>query len=126
MNLEAPLFSISFGQSAVFLIGGQEKSDPGTPILLRSGDVLVMAKESRLCYHAVPCIFHGADEIWNKIEDEVTEEVRDDNINDSLDKDLWSKCLENDFWKPFNMYLSECRINLNVRQVLNKGQVVIN
>ena len=53
-NLSAPLISISLGLSAVFLIGGSTLAEPPTPILLRSGDVLVMAGESRMAYHALP------------------------------------------------------------------------
>lgn len=115
VNLEAPLFSISFGQAAVFLIGGRDKSDPATPLLLRSGDVLVMAKESRLCYHAVPRILHGSEERWNELGEEGEEKCSENN-------DLWSKCRDSGFWRPFDMYLRDCRINLNVRQVLNKDQ----
>lgn len=108
VNLEAPLFSISFGQSAVFLIGGPDKALPATPILLRSGDVLVMAKESRLCYHAVPRILHGAVETWNGVgEDQESH------------RELFSD------WLAYGEYLKDCRINLNVRQVLNKNQMRI-
>ena len=53
-NLSAPLISISLGLSAVFLIGGPSLAESPTPILLRSGDVLVMAGESRMAYHALP------------------------------------------------------------------------
>lgn len=113
INLDAPLFSISFGQSAIFLIGGPNRSDPATPILLQSGDILVMSKESRLCYHAVPRILHGCTEKWNELEQ---------TDSNSTQNDLWSSCGESAFWSPFNSYLKDCRINLNVRQVLNKDQ----
>ena len=36
------LVSISFGQSAIFLIGGKDKSVKPVPLLLESGDVLVL------------------------------------------------------------------------------------
>lgn len=115
VNLDAPLFSISFGQSAIFLIGGPERSDAATPILLQSGDILVMSKESRLCFHAVPRILNGCEEKWNDLEDRKDSTFPED--------DLWSSCCKSAFWKPFNEYLKDCRINLNVRQVLNKDQV---
>lgn len=115
LNLDAPLFSISFGQSAIFLIGGRHKSDPASPILIRSGDVLVMTRESRLCYHAVPRILHKSEETWN----DFTEE------NSHPSDILCNSCKDSEQWEPFNMYLNDCRINLNVRQVLNKDQVGI-
>lgn len=111
LNLDAPLFSISFGQSAIFLIGGRDKPDPASAILIRSGDVLVMTKESRLCYHAVPRIFHNSEETWNDFTEGHTIEL------DSL----WNTCQDKDF-SNYNTYLKDCRINLNVRQVLNKDQ----
>lgn len=116
VNLEAPLFSISFGQSAIFLIGGPEKCNPATPILLRSGDVLVMSKESRLCYHAVPRILKGAEEVWN--EELETTEGQEQEEEDNL----WTRCRDKQFWQAYDEYLRECRINLNVRQVLNNDQ----
>ncbi|OXU17662.1 hypothetical protein TSAR_016054 [Trichomalopsis sarcophagae] len=45
---EAPLFSISFGQTAIFLIGGHKQEDPAHALFLRSGDVVVMSGDSRL------------------------------------------------------------------------------
>ena len=48
--------SHSFGQDAIFLIGGQTKVMPPTAVLLHSGDICVMSGESRLAYHAVPRI----------------------------------------------------------------------
>uniref|UniRef100_A0AC35UHK5 Fe2OG dioxygenase domain-containing protein n=1 Tax=Rhabditophanes sp. KR3021 TaxID=114890 RepID=A0AC35UHK5_9BILA len=55
-NLGKPLVSLSFGQSAVFLLGGVEEECATEAILLNSSDIMVMSKECRLCYHAVPKI----------------------------------------------------------------------
>ncbi|BFZ07639.1 hypothetical protein BsWGS_10678 [Bradybaena similaris] len=52
----APLFSISFGQTAIFLLGGSTKSMKPVSVFLRSGDVCVMSGQCRLAYHAVPRI----------------------------------------------------------------------
>lgn len=46
----------SFGQTAIFLLGGKTKEEQPSAMFLKSGDIVVMAKESRLCYHAVPKI----------------------------------------------------------------------
>eukprot|EP00794_Sanderia_malayensis_P003371 gene3371-3860_t len=55
-ELNAPLISVSFGQPAVFLMGGKTKDIKPEAIWLRSGDIVIMAGESRTAYHAVPCI----------------------------------------------------------------------
>lgn len=90
--LDSPLFSISFGQNAIFLLGGTEKSEEVFPILVASGDVIVMSGESRLCYHAVPRVF-------------------------CTNAKPWSLSEENSDWKPFDDYLADSRINVNIRQV---------
>ena len=46
----------SYGQSAVFLVGGERKSVSPQAIVLHSGDVLIMSGPSRLAYHGVPRI----------------------------------------------------------------------
>lgn len=48
--------SPSFGQTAIFLLGGTKKSDKPSALFIRSGDVVVMSGKSRLCFHAVPKI----------------------------------------------------------------------
>ncbi|KAG7197338.1 hypothetical protein KM043_018450 [Ampulex compressa] len=48
INIEAPLFSISFGQTAIFLIGGLSQEDAAKALFLHSGDVIVMSGKSRL------------------------------------------------------------------------------
>lgn len=48
--------SCSFGQSAIFLVGGKSKQVRPQALLLHSGDVVIMAGESRLAYHGVPKI----------------------------------------------------------------------
>lgn len=56
LDHDAPLISISFGQDAIFLLGGPTKATKPTAILLHSGDICVMSGPSRLAYHAVPRI----------------------------------------------------------------------
>lgn len=109
-SLECPLFSVSFGQSAIFLIGGRDKECDALPILLNSGDVLVMSEESRLCYHSVPRVFTSDISIapWNANED--IAHCSDLNENDIRE------CLGVN-WKKFEKYIADSRINVNVRQV---------
>ncbi|KAJ9589644.1 hypothetical protein L9F63_017133 [Diploptera punctata] len=92
---EAPLFSFSFGQSAIFLLGGQTLEEKPTAMLIRSGDIVVMTAESRLCYHGVPRILPADETPWTG----------------NNDKD----------WEPFESYMESSRINMNVRQVLPAG-----
>jgi alkylated DNA repair protein alkB family protein 1 len=54
--MSEPIISISLGRSAIFLIGGRSKDVKPVPILIRSGDVVIMSKESRYAYHGVPFI----------------------------------------------------------------------
>jgi len=51
-----PIVSISIGCSALFLIGGDQKSITPTPILVRSGDAIIMSGRSRYSYHGIPTI----------------------------------------------------------------------
>lgn len=115
-NLEAPLFSFSFGQTAIFLIGGKTIEDIAIPMFLRSGDILMMSKESRLCYHGVPKILQVDSRKWCSLEDE-----NDKNIPKEY-KETVSLCKEDTSWKPFGDYLNHSRINMNVRQVLYDGE----
>ena len=54
-----PIVSVSLGDAARFVIGGLSRRDPTSPIILRSGDVLVMGGPSRLRYHGVTRILPG-------------------------------------------------------------------
>lgn len=107
--LDSPLFSVSFGQSAIFLIGGREREDEVLPIILNSGDILVMSDDSRLFYHAVPCVFHCDQKPW--IDSEDMSRCSD------LPQDELAQCVRSAEWKHFESYLADSRINVNVRQV---------
>jgi DNA oxidative demethylase len=54
-----PIVSVSLGDAARFVIGGLSRKEPTSPIVLRSGDVLVMGGPSRLRYHGVTRILAG-------------------------------------------------------------------
>lgn len=83
----------SFGLSAIFLIGGRSLDVKPTAILIRSGDTIIMSKESRLCYHGVPKVFSAEN-------------------NQYLN-------YENEWEDSFKNYMQVTRININVRQVNN-------
>lgn len=92
---KAPLFSFSFGQSAIFLLGGKTLEEKPTAILIRSGDIVVMTGESRLCYHGVPRILCADEAPWRGNSDKG--------------------------WQPYESFMESSRINMNVRQVLQAG-----
>ncbi|XP_047366699.1 nucleic acid dioxygenase ALKBH1 isoform X1 [Vespa velutina] len=102
-NVEAPLFSISFGQTAIFLIGGLSQEDPADALFLRSGDIIVMTGKSRLRYHGIPKILSSQLVPWDMDETETN---------------------END-WIHAKKYISKARININVRQVLKASQLTL-
>jgi alkylated DNA repair protein alkB family protein 1 len=98
----SPLVSISLGNAAIFLIGDLTRDTEPIPILLRSGDVLIMSGPAcRRAYHGVPRILETTlPEHFSQPPDS------DDEIMD---------------WEPYKDYMSNTRININVRQVFPKG-----
>ena len=54
-----PIVSVSLGDAARFVIGGTTRKEHTLPIILRSGDVLVMGGPSRLRFHGVTKILPG-------------------------------------------------------------------
>jgi len=54
-----PIVSVSLGDAGRFVIGGLSRRDPTNPVMLRSGDVLVMGGPSRLRYHGVTRVLPG-------------------------------------------------------------------
>lgn len=121
----------SFGQSAIFLIGGKSKQTKPTPILLRSGDVVIMSRDARLAYHGVPrilppseggevpacltteAVMHGAHCDGCSIEQEGN---RSGGVAGNC-----GNCGELlSVWTDVMTYLSVSRINVNVRQVVSE------
>jgi DNA alkylation damage repair protein AlkB len=54
-----PIVSVSLGDAARFVVGGLTRRDPTEPLIVRSGDVLVMGGPSRLRFHGVTRIQPG-------------------------------------------------------------------
>lgn len=54
-----PIVSVSLGDAARFVFGGLTRREPTNPLVLRSGDVLVMGGPSRLRFHGVTRILPG-------------------------------------------------------------------
>jgi alkylated DNA repair protein (DNA oxidative demethylase) len=54
-----PIVSLSLGDAARFVVGGLSRKEPMRPLMLRSGDVVVMGGPSRLRFHGVTRIQPG-------------------------------------------------------------------
>ena len=60
-DMTAPIVSVSLGLPAIFLFGGNSRSDRPRRILLESGDVVVWGGPDRLVYHGVAPLAEGED-----------------------------------------------------------------
>lgn len=58
-DLQAPVLSISLGNSCLFRVGGLERSDRTSSVRLASGDIVVLGGEGRLAFHGVDRIYPG-------------------------------------------------------------------
>ncbi len=58
-NFEAPVLSVSLGDTCLFRYGGRDRKDPTRSFKLQSGDVLVMSGSSRMIFHGVDRIYPG-------------------------------------------------------------------
>lgn len=56
-TFDAPVISVSLGDSCLFRMGNKSRGGKTTSIRLQSGDVMVMGGEGRLCYHGVDRIY---------------------------------------------------------------------
>lgn len=61
--LDAPVLSVSLGDTAVFHVGGPRRSDQKARVELASGDVVVLGGESRLAYHGIDRVRNGSSDL---------------------------------------------------------------
>ncbi|KAM9340776.1 nucleic acid dioxygenase ALKBH1 [Symphorus nematophorus] len=111
-----PLLSFSFGQSAIFLLGGTCRQDPPTAMFMHSGDMMLMSGQSRLLYHAVPRILpppqgHPASELEGCAPP-----------SSLLDSSTVVQPVSGEDWAVCSRYIQSSRVNMTVRQVLGPGQ----
>ncbi|WVW82433.1 alkylated DNA repair protein AlkB [Kwoniella bestiolae CBS 10118] len=95
-----PLVSLSIGHSAILLLGTASRHDPPRPIILRSGDCLIMSGRGRQAYHGVPRI-----------------------LEDTLPAHFDSQDTDDDTMRAAKKFISSARININARQVFPPGFV---
>jgi alkylated DNA repair protein (DNA oxidative demethylase) len=55
-----PVLSVSLGDTAVFRIGGTQRSDPTRSVRLASGDVCLLAGSARLAHHGIDRVIPGS------------------------------------------------------------------
>jgi alkylated DNA repair protein alkB family protein 1 len=126
-----PIVSISIGLAAVFLLGGKTKDDSAViPILVRPGDVMLMGGESRLCYHGMARVIPDWVELPSIVNvrcpdytlqswDDVFLETADTDESDRFDvRVLVTPPSE---LEAVERFLSQHRLNINIRQVLPNG-----
>lgn len=58
-DLAAPVLSVSLGDTAVFRVGGESRRGPTRSVRLASGDLFLLAGESRLAFHGIDRILPG-------------------------------------------------------------------
>ncbi len=64
-DFSAPVVSISLGDTAIFRIGGTTRGGKTQALKLESGDVLVIAGASRLCFHGIDRVLSGTSTLLN-------------------------------------------------------------
>ncbi len=59
-DINAPVVSISLGDSARFRLGGLNRRGPTKSFKLNSGDVIILGGQARLAYHGIDRIYGGS------------------------------------------------------------------
>ncbi len=65
-TFDAPVLSVSLGDTCLFRYGGLKRNDPTKSVKLTSGDLLLIGGESRLCFHGVDRVLAGSNNLLPK------------------------------------------------------------
>lgn len=103
----------------MFLLGGLTQATKPMALFLHSGDVCVMTGDSRLAYHAVPRIHLTEREVFHT-EFNNKEVFHIDRANTQGQEE--AQTLKDSDFDLYQKYMSKCRVNVNIRQVLKHGQ----
>ena len=69
---DAPVVSISLGDTGLFRVGGTQRNDPTRSFRLASGDVVILAGEARHFFHGIDRVMPGT----SRLPDEFPEALR--------------------------------------------------
>lgn len=58
-DFNAPVLSVSLGDTCLFRIGGTQRTDKAASLKLKSGDIVLLAGKSRLAFHGVTRTYPG-------------------------------------------------------------------
>ena len=62
-DFDAPVLSVSLGDTAIFRAGGRSRRDPTQKFELKSGDVVVLGGEDRLAFHGIDRVLAGTSDL---------------------------------------------------------------
>lgn len=143
LTYDHPVVGFSFGCTGVFLLGGCTKEETPIPLLLQSGDCLIMGGSRRLAVHGVPA--HIPNTCPSSLFTSQPEKDEPDTECSSLHNDIGvsparTSCqtamelqggpplLDKRGWPAshpeirkeeeiFRQWIQQCRLNINVRQI---------
>ncbi|MCF4096977.1 alpha-ketoglutarate-dependent dioxygenase AlkB [Maritalea mediterranea] len=64
-TFEAPVLSVSLGDRARFRLGGQTRKAKSSSVELSSGDIVMLAGETRLAYHGIDRVIPNSSNLLN-------------------------------------------------------------
>jgi alkylated DNA repair protein alkB homolog 1 len=109
--IDKPVVSMSVGLPGIFLLGGKTKDDsPVLPILVRPGDVMILGGDSRMNYHGMARVIPHNVPI-----------PRPESLCCEALGGTGVSCVPADEMIFLKSFLTQHRININVRQVLPDG-----
>lgn len=62
-DFDAPVLSVSLGDTGIFRVGGRTRKAPTEKYELKSGDVFVLGGEDRLAYHGIDRVLPGTSDL---------------------------------------------------------------
>ncbi|WP_245409487.1 alpha-ketoglutarate-dependent dioxygenase AlkB [Methyloceanibacter sp. wino2] len=65
-EFEAPVLSVSLGDTAIFRVGGTTRKGPTRKLELTSGDAVVLGGADRLAYHGIDCVLPGTSDLLDE------------------------------------------------------------
>lgn len=66
-DFDAPVLSVSLGDTCLFRIGGEKRNDPTKSFKLASGDVMLLTGKSRMAFHGVDRIYPGTSTLLKQV-----------------------------------------------------------